>query len=227
MIDLENFDSPLTHVEFYALNHSLAFVMRNPVSKVMYELLQDKFKNVLLSFQDNCAFLPTTDIKKTIREVYMMLREPDVQECGIMLMETRPSPIFYAIESDFLISHGYKFVPHESPFFFHNKTEGADITVTLLKSSIEIKCIKEIVPFIEKLGISHDKLIDGYTTNHTLIDEVIYEIYKEMEKHSLPRKYRLFKNTKPNFPANFRDAHRAEVFFKSLFHEDVISEDVR
>lgn len=227
MIDLEDFDSPLNHVEFYSLHHSLAFVMRYPVSKVLYELLQERFSNrVLLSYQDNCAFLPTGDIKKTIRDVYMMLREPDNQECGIMLMEAKPSPIYYAIETDFLKLHGFDIPSHKSPFTFYEKSEGADITVTLLRNSIEIKCIDEIAPFIQKLGITLDPLINGYTTNHTLIDEVIYEIYKEMEQSELPRQYRLFKNTKPNFPANFRDAHRAEMFFKSLFaNEETTSED--
>lgn len=217
MIDLDDFDSPSTHVEFHALNHSLVFLIKNPVSRDLYELLTAKFDKVLLSIQDNSAFLPTENPKKTIREVYMMLREPENQVFGIHLIETKPNPIFFAIENDFLSQHGFNLDPFDSPITFVSSAEQADISLILLQNSIEIKCSEELVEVVEGLGMSFDNMIKGYITNHTLIDDVIYQIFQELIKSNSPKKYKLFKNTKPNFPANFRDAHRADIFFNQLF----------
>lgn len=219
MIDYDKFDSPSAHVEFHSLNHSIAVILRNPASRDLYNLITERFPKNFLSHQDNCVFIPTENVKKTIREIYMMLREPDIQEYGILLMETKPNPIFFIIEYDFLTNAGYTLPPYNAPFEFLGHVNGADLTLTLLPNSIEINCCDELVPYIEKLGVDKDKMTGGFTTNHTHIDEVIYQLFELIQKSNLDKKFKIFKNTKPNFPATFRDAHRAELFFAELFKQ--------
>lgn len=219
MIDYDKFDSPSTHVEFHSLNHSLAVILRNPASRDLYNLLTDRFPKTFLSHQDNCVFIPTDNIKKTIRDIYMMLREPEIQEYGILLMETKPNPVFFIIEHDYLTNVGYSLPKYQAPFEFLGSADGADLSLTLLPNSIEIKCSPELIPYIERIGVDKDVMTGGFTTNHTHIDEVIYQFFEIIRKENLNKKFKLFKNTKPNFPATFRDAHRAEIFFMELFKQ--------
>lgn len=219
MLSFDKFDSPSTHVEFHSLNHSVAVILRNPASRDLYNLLNEQFPKIFLSHQDNCVFIPSNDIKKTIREIYMMLRKPINQEYGIFLMETKPNPIFFVIEHDFLTNKGYALPPLNAPFEFVGNGTDTDITLTLLPNSIEIKCVDDLRPYVDMLGIEDDKMTQGYIANHTQIDEIIYHLYRLLVAENPPRKYKLFKNTKPNFPATFRDAHRAELFFAELFKQ--------